>query len=228
MRILIDAGLDTSRVRTAYDKFRSRFTTMLRKPNKAAFETADILDAWQHLPAAVLRPERNKRAHLSSVLSRNEVARDYAYSRKLFQRIAQGWYQFNPQLGVRRGTREEDGEAWQPIFGALNLPLIGDFVHMDAYRPLQALAQAAGVAVAELPLLKAGRILQARKALQAQQEAMRRREAEHQAPAAASQHPAARPAEPAPWGTPRARALEIERIRAEIAARHAPKPTEKK
>ncbi|APR05571.1 ankyrin repeat domain-containing protein [Thauera chlorobenzoica] len=213
---------------TLWTLFRSRFTTMLRKPNKAAFETADILEAWQHLPAAVLRPERNKRAHLSSVLSRNEVARDYAYNRKLFRRIAQGWYQLNPQLLVRRDTREGDGEAWQPVFGALNLPLIGDFVRMDAYRPLQALAQAAGVAVAELPLLKAGRILQAREALQAQEEAMRRREAERQAPAAASQHTAARPVAPAPWGTPRARAQEIERIRAEIAARHAPKPTEKK
>jgi len=35
------------------------------------------------------------------VLSRNEVARDYAYNRALFMRVAQGWYQFNPQLAVR-------------------------------------------------------------------------------------------------------------------------------
>jgi hypothetical protein len=146
----------------------------------------------------------------------------------LLRRIDQGWYQFNPQLLVRRDAREGDGEAWQPIFGALNLALTGDFVRMDAYRPLQALAQAAGVAVAELPLLKAERILQAREALQAQQEAMRQREAERQALAAVSQHTAAGRAGPAPWGTPQARAQEIERIRAEIAARQAAGVAEKK
>lgn len=48
----------------------------------------------------MLRTERNKRQHLSSVLARNEVARDYAYNRQA--RVDQGWYQFNPQLLVRR------------------------------------------------------------------------------------------------------------------------------
>lgn len=213
---------------TLWTLFRSRFTTMLRKPNKAAFETADILDAWQHLPAAVLRPERKKRPHLSSVLSRNEIARDYAYNRKLFRRVDQGWYQFNPQLLVRRETREGDGEGWQPLFAALNLPLIGDFVRMDAYRPLHAQAEASGIAVSELPLLKAERILQARKDLQAQQDAMRARQAQHPPLAAAPQHTPASDAERAPWGTPEAKAEAIERLRAEIAARHAAESMGKK
>lgn len=63
---------------------------------------AGILDVWKELPVNVVRSERNKRQHLSSVMSRNEVERDYAYNRALFQRVAQGWYQFNPKLSVRR------------------------------------------------------------------------------------------------------------------------------
>jgi hypothetical protein len=164
----------------------------------------------------VLRPERNKRPHLSSVLSRNEVARDYAYNRKLFRRMDQGWYQFNPQLLVRRQTQDGDCEGWQPLFASLNLQLIGDFVRMEAYRPLQALAQASSVTVAELPMLKAERILQARRQLQAQEEAQRQREAERQRLVSAPKH-----ISPAPWGTPQARAQEIERLRTEIAARRA-------
>lgn len=73
----------------------------------------------------MLRPERNQRAHLSSVLSRNEVARDYAYNRGLFLRVQQGFYQFNPGLAVRRKTQGE--ERWVPVFEALNLPWVGEF-----------------------------------------------------------------------------------------------------
>lgn len=62
----------------------------------------------------MLRPERNQRAHLCSVLSRNEVARDYAYNRGLFLRVQQGFYQFNPGLAVRRKTQGE--ERWVSVF----------------------------------------------------------------------------------------------------------------
>jgi len=70
----------------------------------------------------VLRPERNRRQHLSSVLSRNEVNRDYAYNRRIFRRVAQGWYRLDPALAVRRHTTE--GEVWLPIVEALNLRLV--------------------------------------------------------------------------------------------------------
>lgn len=90
-----------------------------------AFDTGCILEAWQHLPAHVLNPERNKRSHLSNVLSRNEVDRDYAYNRRLFKRLRQGWYQFNPALAVRR--KEGGQERWLPIYQALNLPLVKEF-----------------------------------------------------------------------------------------------------
>lgn len=70
----------------------------------------------------------------------------------------------------------------------------------DSRQPVEQLRHVAGLAVAELPLLKAEPILQAREALQAQQEAMRQREAERQALAATARAalPAVRTADRAP------------------------------
>ena len=113
---------------TLWVLFKSCFTLTQRR-GLAAFETKPVLEAWQHLPANVVRPERNKRQHLSGVLSRNEIGRDYAYNRDLFMRVSQGWYQFNPKLSVRR--RRGDRETWQPIYEALNLTLINEFALPD-------------------------------------------------------------------------------------------------
>lgn len=85
------------------------------------FDTAVVLAAWQALPATVLRARRNSRQHLSNVLSRNEVARDYAYNRKLFLRVAHGFYQLNPRLRLRRVQGDET--TWVPVLAALNLAL---------------------------------------------------------------------------------------------------------
>ncbi|MGC2456401.1 MAG: hypothetical protein WA435_00190 [Gallionellaceae bacterium] len=90
---------------TLWVLFKSRFTHQQRR-DYGAFETHAILHAWQHLPANVMYPERNKRQRLSGVLARNEVGRNYAYNRALFMRVSQGWYQFNPQLSVHRRQRE--------------------------------------------------------------------------------------------------------------------------
>ena len=119
---------------TMWALFKSRFTHQQRRLN-AAFETQAIIDAWQHLPANVVRPERNKRQHLSSVLARNEVERDYLYNRALFIRTSQGWYQFNPKLSVRR--RRGENEQWIPIYGELNLPLISEFARRDEWGDIE-------------------------------------------------------------------------------------------
>lgn len=110
---------------TFWTLFKARFAHIDRSRN-CAFDTKAILLAWKGLPENVLRAARNKRPHLSSVLSRNEVERDYAYNRALFKRVAHGWYQFNPTVEVRcrSGAAEE---SWRPIFAALNLPLVGEF-----------------------------------------------------------------------------------------------------
>ena len=115
---------------TLWVLFKSRFTHQQRRA-LGAFDVQAILDVWQHLPAHVVRPERNKRQHLSGVLARNEVERDYAYNRGLFMRIVQGWYQFNPALSVRRGQGED--ACWMPIYQALNLPLINEFSYVSEW-----------------------------------------------------------------------------------------------
>jgi len=65
------------------------------------------------------------------VLARNEVERDYAYNRALFKRVAQGWYQLNPQLAVRR--RDGETEIWVAVYRALNLPLINEFARGEEW-----------------------------------------------------------------------------------------------
>ena len=97
-----------------------------------AFDSESILTAWQDLPASVLRPERNRRQHVSAVLARNEVDRGYAYNRALFVRVAHGWYRLAPMLELR--CRDAGGEVWRPLCDALNLPLVKEFAIED-YRP---------------------------------------------------------------------------------------------
>ncbi len=116
----------------------------------AAFDTAKILEAWQHLPSSVVSPERNKRAHLSNVLSRNEVDRDYAYNRRLFWRVKQGWYQFNPELSIRRKTAEE--ETWLPVYEALNLRLVKEFAQPPRWGVIERLLAKASLEPAGIPI----------------------------------------------------------------------------
>lgn len=118
--------------------------------NVAAFDTATILDAWRNLPAAVLKPARNTRSHLSNVLSRNEVNREYAYNRRLFKRMAQGWYQFNPELSIRRKTSE--GESWLPIYEALNLNLVKEFAQPRLWGCLDDMLSMAGLSPPGTPV----------------------------------------------------------------------------
>ncbi|MBM3423541.1 MAG: AAA family ATPase [Chlorobi bacterium] len=135
---------------TLWVLFKTRFTYYLRRPY-AAFESRAILDAWEHMPANAVYPERNRRQHLSGVLARNEVKRDYAFNRHLFVRIAQGWYQFNPALSIRAIHREE-GPDWVPVYEALNLPLIHEFVNEDVAGQLREYCVMAGMQEPSVPL----------------------------------------------------------------------------
>jgi hypothetical protein len=202
---------------TLWVLFKSRFTHRQRRPF-AAFESQDILDAWTHLPANAVRPERNRRQHLSSVLARNEVERDYAYNRALFRRVAQGWYQFNPALSVRR--KAGGAESWMPVYAALNLPFINEFAQnvawtrIDEYLMLAGLPERTVPIAYERPLARweAAQLAQQREA-GALQEAVERRKAQMMAARGPVEAP------PPKWGTPAAKRAEIERIRKEIAKR---------
>ncbi len=170
------------------------------------------------MPANVVKPERNKRQHLSGILSRNEVERDYAYNRALFVRIAQGWYQFNPHLSVRRKTQE--GEAWVPIYQALNLAFIGEFAwdfvwdRVDGYLDMAGLPKRGTPIAAERAIAR----WQAAKREQEQREAEERAARERwRAEQIAAQQ---RKQQAAPkWGTPEAKRREIERLRKEMEER---------
>jgi len=202
---------------TLWVLFKSRFTHRQRRPY-GAFETQAILDAWQHLPANVVRPERNKRQHLSGVLARNEVEREYSYNRGLFKRVGQGWYQFNPELSVRRRQGEE--ETWVPVYQALNLPFISEFAWDFVWNRIDEYLALSGLPGRTLPIA-------AERAVARQQAAeyeRKQREAEQHAALERwkTEQEAARKLrleETPKWGTREAKQREIERIRAEIKAR---------
>jgi hypothetical protein len=186
----------------------------------AGVDTGSMLDAWGMLPGSVLKPERNKRSHLSNVLSRNEVDRDYPYNRKLFKRIAHGWYQINPRLAIRR--RAQGVESWHPVLEALNLRLVHEFAHPDQWGVSQALWRSR--ADTELPTPVAAEAWEARErdireakrtevlAIEARRRAAeeaRRRQAGSRA------NPEAQPPR---WGTPEAKAAAREELRRRIEA----------
>lgn len=135
---------------TLWALFAGCFTQVQRLP-RGAFETRMILQAWENLPASVLAPQRNQRAHVSSVLSRNEIGRDYAYNRHLFQRVATGWYRFSPRLKVRRGHDEQ--ETWIPVLQALNLPWVAEFADESVWPALDAFLGQGGTATRPAPIL---------------------------------------------------------------------------
>ena len=136
-----------------------------------------------------------------------DMERDYAYTRALVQRVAQGWYQFNPQLSVRRRTGGE--ENWLPIFQALNLPFLNEFAGDGLGPRIDAYLDAAGLPERTTPIA-------AERALAELQKKKLRRE---QKAKELQEKMAARKAQPPAWGTPAARQAEIERIRREIESK---------
>ena len=207
---------------TMWTLFKSRFTYPQRR-NHGAFEAQAILEVWRYLPANVVRPERNKRQHLSGVLARNEVDRDYAYNRGLFMRVATGWYQFNPKLLVR--NRQGDEVQWTPIYAALNLPLINEFARdgdwesvserLGEYLLMAGLPERTIPIAAERALARQQALARAREKQEAAARAALERDW-HGKPAAATQTPSVTDPK---WGTREAMRREIERLRSEIAAR---------
>ncbi|MEY4927724.1 MAG: hypothetical protein RI894_2160, partial [Bacteroidota bacterium] len=67
---------------------------------KIGFETADFLAFFENMPPALLPEYRRKRSYLSSILSKNEHAREDSYNKQLFFRTRLGYYVPNPALEV--------------------------------------------------------------------------------------------------------------------------------
>ncbi len=94
---------------------------------------ADFEDVLSHFPESVVPARRKQRNYISSILSKNEVARDDPYNRKLFLRISRGQYLPNPALMLR-----VEGE-WRAVFDLLVPERLGasreDTLHFRGYRP---------------------------------------------------------------------------------------------
>jgi hypothetical protein len=161
---------------TSWALFRSRFAR-LDRTLEGAIDTTAILQAWEGLPESIVRAARNKRQHVSQVLSRNEVERDYAYNRALFKRVAHGWYQFNPALEVR--CRSAAGEeVWRPIFAALNLRLINEFSSQYTRRALNEYLTLAGMPPCSVPVMGEREAARLQEEIRQQEEELRQLEAE--------------------------------------------------
>lgn len=80
-----------------------------------AFSTQILLEAIEHFPEDVLPKQRKQRAYISSILSKNEMYGNDRYNRKLFYRLKQGHYLFNPTLMLK-----VEGE-WVNIYNLLKL-----------------------------------------------------------------------------------------------------------
>ena len=211
---------------TPWVLFKSRFQPFTWR-RRGGFETAAILDAWRFLPASVLRADRNHRQHLSALLARNELKRDYAYNRRLFMRVAHGRYQFNPTLAIRR--RDGSSESWVPILEALNLRFVAEGAHPEQLEGINALFDQAQLPpvptsiISERIVAVALRDQEGRAAAEAEREALLAERARLLAKEAQLRDagPGLAPAPLHVWGTPAARRLEIERIQREIAERAA-------
>jgi len=62
------------------------------------FAISDFVEFFELLPDAVIPERRKKRPYLSSLLSSNEVDRDFMYNRFIFKRVGHGIYTLNPDL----------------------------------------------------------------------------------------------------------------------------------
>jgi hypothetical protein len=161
---------------TFWTLFKSRFTRIDRTLS-CALDTQAILRAWEAVPENVLRATRNKRQHVSHVLSRNEVERDYAYNRALFKRVAHGWYQFNPALEVRCHSASGE-ESWQPVFAALNLPLISEFSTQYSRSSVNEYLTAASMPACPVPIMAEREAARLEEENRRHQEGLRRQEAQ--------------------------------------------------
>ena len=103
----------------AFMSSKMRKNSKLLSLEKPAFATEDFVNSFEHLSPEVILEKRKKRSYISSILSKNEINRDYQYNRYLFIRIKRGYYMFNPALEVRTEER------WINIYDLLNFNAYG-------------------------------------------------------------------------------------------------------
>ncbi|MEJ0034904.1 MAG: UvrD-helicase domain-containing protein [Gammaproteobacteria bacterium] len=111
---------------------------------------------------------------------RSAVGRKYLApyaARALFKRVAHGWYQFNPSLEVRRRSSSGE-ESWQPVFGALNLPLISEFSSSYSRSRIDWYLTSAGMPPGTVPIMAEREMAREEEESRRRQEKLQREEAE--------------------------------------------------
>ncbi|GMU44111.1 MAG: ankyrin repeat domain-containing protein [Xanthomonadales bacterium] len=96
----------------------------LSQAHATGFDAAWLLGCWEAVPDSVVPATRKRRQYLSSVLSRNEAGRDYAWNRRLFARLRHGYYWLAADLAVR--VREAGEERWMDHRERLGMRLLLD------------------------------------------------------------------------------------------------------
>ncbi len=81
---------------------------------RALLAAGDFADVLGHFPESVVPARRKRRQYISSILSKNEIARREPHNRKLFLRVHHGQYLLNPNLALR-----VEGE-WRRIYELLS------------------------------------------------------------------------------------------------------------
>lgn len=114
--------------------FRSRIMTLEQKKLNylaqvdIAFETDTFLKYMENIPQQVLPEYRKQRSYISSILSKNELFREDKYNKKLFMRLRQGEYVFNPQIEMQ----VED--EWVNVYELIGIAdLKKAYQHLDSY-----------------------------------------------------------------------------------------------
>jgi hypothetical protein len=81
-----------------------------------AFSAPTLEALLSRFPDSVLPPHRKRRAYLSAMLSKNEIAGNNPYNRRIFWRVGRGLYVPNPALDFG------DGDDWRSIGDLMGLP----------------------------------------------------------------------------------------------------------
>ena len=88
--------------------------------NDRAFETEDFVHTLSLFPEGLIPDYRRKRSYITSVLARNEVHKDAPNNRRLFIRVARGFYLPNPRIYIQQG------DAWTPFYTFVRLDEIAN------------------------------------------------------------------------------------------------------
>lgn len=80
-----------------------------------AFNVDAFLAPLSHFPEVIMPEKRKRRPYISSILSKNEVAKQDSCNRKLFLRAKRGYYVLNPDLMLRIN------DEWVNLYTLLNM-----------------------------------------------------------------------------------------------------------